>query len=112
MKAKINKKEEDGNFISEFFKMFDFYKNLPDNLREPTLTGATFSLGLIGMIVFLIISKTYEFRHQQHSEIMIDFNPDDKLPINLDITFPFCPCYPLSLDIIDKTGVHIVDIEG
>ena len=44
---------------------------------------------------------------------MIDVNSgEEKLHINLDITFPNCPCGPLSLDIVDVTGVHVVDIEG
>ena len=44
---------------------------------------------------------------------MIDVNSgEEKLHINLDITLPHCPCYPLSLDIVDVTGVHVVDIEG
>jgi len=44
---------------------------------------------------------------------MIDVNSgDEKLHINLDITFPKAPCMPLSLDIVDITGVHVVEIEG
>lgn len=44
---------------------------------------------------------------------MIDVNSgEEKLHINLDITLPKCPCDILSLDIVDVTGVHVVDIEG
>lgn len=44
---------------------------------------------------------------------MIDVNSgDEKLHINLDITLPKSPCAILSLDIVDVTGVHLVDIEG
>ena len=44
---------------------------------------------------------------------MIDVNSgEEKLHINLDVTLPKCPCDILSLDIVDVTGVHVVDIEG
>jgi hypothetical protein len=44
---------------------------------------------------------------------MINVNTgEEKLHINLDITLPKAPCGVLSLDIVDVTGVHIVDIEG
>lgn len=44
---------------------------------------------------------------------MIDVNSgEEKLHINMDITLPKSPCAPLSLDIVDVTGVHVVDIEG
>jgi hypothetical protein len=44
---------------------------------------------------------------------MIDVNSgEEKLHINLDITLQKCPCDILSLDIVDVTGVHVVDIEG
>lgn len=44
---------------------------------------------------------------------MVDVNSGaEKLHINMDITLPKCPCGPLSLDIVDVTGVHVVDIEG
>jgi len=44
---------------------------------------------------------------------MIDVNSgEEKLHINLDITLMKAPCHILSLDIVDVTGVHVVDIEG
>lgn len=44
---------------------------------------------------------------------MIDVNSgEEKLHINLDITIEKVPCAILSLDIVDVTGVHVVDIEG
>jgi len=44
---------------------------------------------------------------------MIDVNSgEEKLHINLDITLYKSPCDILSLDIVDVTGVHVVDIEG
>jgi hypothetical protein len=44
---------------------------------------------------------------------MIDVNSgEEKLHINLDITLHKAPCSILSLDIVDVTGVHVVDIEG
>jgi hypothetical protein len=44
---------------------------------------------------------------------MIDVNSgDEKLFINLDITIPKAPCAILSLDVVDVTGVHVVDIRG
>lgn len=30
----------------------------------------------------------------------------------MDIVLPRCPCHVLSLDIVDVTGVHIVNVEG
>lgn len=44
---------------------------------------------------------------------MIEINSgEEKLHINMDITLQYCPCHILSLDIVDVTGVHVVDIEG
>lgn len=35
-------------------KEFDFYKNLPRELAEPTYVGATMSVGVLGLMAFLI----------------------------------------------------------
>ena len=59
---KLNpKREEDKNCIAEFFKTFDFYKDLPDSLTEPSLTGASISVVLMVIISVLLATKTYAF---------------------------------------------------
>lgn len=41
--------------------MFDFYKDLPDSLSEPSLTGAGISIVLIVIIGGLLFTHTYTF---------------------------------------------------
>ena len=86
---KLNPKHgEDDSCIGNFFKMFDFYKDLPDSLSEPTLTGASVSIILLTIIGLLLSQTVYNFiSFQKQSEIMIDVNSgEEKLHINLDIT--------------------------
>lgn len=108
------KNSEDQNCCAEFIKKFDFYKDLPDSLSEPTLTGASVSIVLMVIIGLLLSQTVYDYvQFQKQSEIMIDVNSgEEKLHINLDITLEKAPCHILSLDIVDVTGVHVVDIEG
>jgi hypothetical protein len=40
---------------------FDFYKNLPDSLSEPTLTGAWVSIVLMSILGVLLFQSTYNF---------------------------------------------------
>lgn len=62
MKKKINKTHgEESNCFVEFVKGFDFYKDLPDSLSEPTLTGASVSLVLVAIIVLLCSQSAYNF---------------------------------------------------
>ena len=50
---KFNPKDESNCFI-KFIKSFDFYKDLPDSLSEPTLTGASVSVVLVSIIGILL----------------------------------------------------------
>ena len=52
---KLNAKhDDDANCCVRFIRSFDFYKDLPDSLSEPTLTGASVSLFLMTIIGLLI----------------------------------------------------------
>ena len=56
---KLNPKEnENKNCCVEFIKKFDFYKDLPDNLTEPTLTGSFMSCVFITVFFLLLIYRT------------------------------------------------------
>ena len=54
---KYNSKDESNCFVN-FIKSFDFYKDLPDSLSEPTLTGASVSIILVSIIGLLLV-KSY-----------------------------------------------------
>ena len=61
MNTKKFKKDERSNCCAEIIKTFDFYKDLPDSLSEPTLTGASVSLVLVAIIGVLVFQATYNF---------------------------------------------------
>lgn len=59
---KLNPKHsEDQNCCVEFIKTFDFYKDLPDSLSEPTLTGASVSIILMVIIGLLLSQTVYDY---------------------------------------------------
>ena len=60
MRANMRRQDDD-NCIVSFIKRFDFYKNLPDSLSEPTLTGASVSVILLSIIGILLTQATYQF---------------------------------------------------
>ena len=78
----------------------------------------------LGLMVAMFITQTMEFmQYQKSSEVLIDVNTelnkvrylDNKclqLNINMNITMHKAPCHILSLDIVDVTGVHVVDVQG
>ena len=44
---------------------------------------------------------------------MIDINTEkDQLRVTMDITLPHCPCAPLSLEVVDITGVIKKNLKG
>jgi hypothetical protein len=61
MKIKKFNDKEKGNCLVELIKSFDFYKNLPDSLSEPTLTGAWVSIVLMSILGVLLFQSTYNF---------------------------------------------------
>lgn len=60
-KAQKIQRQDDDNCIVGFVKRFDFYKDLPDSLSEPTLTGASVSIVLLSIIGILLTQATYQF---------------------------------------------------
>lgn len=54
MKTKKYNSKDQSNCFVNFVKSFDFYKDLPDSLSEPTLTGASVSVVLVSIIGILL----------------------------------------------------------
>ena len=60
-KSLKSNQRNDENFVFRLVKNFDFYKDLPDSLSEPTLTGASVSVILMSIIGLLLTQATYNF---------------------------------------------------
>lgn len=63
----------------------------------------------------LFITHTIKFmEYKKTSEVIIDVNTKEvnKLNINMIITMHKSPCHILSMDVVDVTGVHVVDVAG
>jgi len=99
----------------DLLKQFDFYKDLPRDLAEPTNSGAGISLIVMAIMGLLLLQETWSYvTPVKTSEIVIDVKSsgEEKLGINLNISLPRVPCEILSLDVVDVTGVHVVDVGG
>jgi len=67
------KKRDRDLSIADRIKLFDFYKDLPQDLAEPSVSGATgthlkfiiflclVSLTVIALMCLLLLSQTYQF---------------------------------------------------
>jgi hypothetical protein len=65
------KKQDQGGSCS-FLRVFDFYKDLPRGLAQPSLLGATVSTFFIGLLCALIFYQVVEFQQfQKTSEMTI-----------------------------------------
>lgn len=93
-------------------KRFDIYPKTIDDFKEKTMIGAAISIVSMSIIVFLVISELLLYmNHERIDELYVDTQGDGKIPIYLNISFPALSCDALSLDIMDVTGEHQLNVE-
>lgn len=64
--------------FGDTLKEFDFYKDLPRDLAEPTFLGATMSVGVLGLMCVLFFYQVLEFMSfKSTTEIIIDTSEED-----------------------------------
>jgi len=82
-------------------KSFDIYRRLPKDMTEPTVSGATISMVCSIVMLFLFMSETaHFFTPDITSDMEVDVSSASQtIFINMDIDFPYMPCYVLSLDV-------------
>ena len=124
--------------MADFIRGFDFYKDLPKDLQEPSVSGASgmycfdndnFSFDgryvsdgtdvyLVDLYIHAVLKIIRgDHRCQHFGQQGTLFNCTDtclplQLNINMNITMHRAPCHILSLDVVDVTGVHVVDVAG
>ncbi|CAI6003386.1 unnamed protein product [Closterium sp. NIES-65] len=83
-----------------------------DHLTQKTLSGAIVTLlGVAIMVVLFAHELSFVLTPEVHEEMAVDKTPrDEKLDVYLNISFPSLPCNVISLDALDMSGNHEVDI--
>jgi len=79
---------------------------------QKTSSGAAVSaVGLLIMALLFVHELRFYLETVTVHEMSVDVNRGEKLPIHINMTFPALPCEVLSLDAIDMSGKHEVDLD-
>lgn len=93
-------------------RSMDGYKRTSEDYKIRTFSGAIVTLVAVFLILIFSISETMSYLSVQKSSKLIIDNPnEEKLKITFDVTFPSLPCSFISLDAMDASGNHQLDID-
>ncbi|GAB5371732.1 hypothetical protein AAMO2058_001605200 [Amorphochlora amoebiformis] len=98
-------------------KYLDFYKRIQTDIREKTPVGGAVSITAAVLMSMLFLCETYSYIQgvPVHS-ISID-DHDNMSPtagsfwVNFDVTFPAVTCDHISVDVEDRLGSRVFDIQ-
>jgi len=92
-------------------RSFDAYPKLNDEFKVKTLSGSLISLAALTIILLLFFSElSIYLTTETVDHLFVDVSRGEKLRINFDVTFPHIPCTLLSLDAMDVSGSHQLDV--
>ncbi|CAK9229104.1 unnamed protein product [Sphagnum troendelagicum] len=90
----------------------DAFPRAQDHLVQKTSSGAAVSIiGLIIMATLFVHELRFYLQTVTVHEMSVDVKRGEKLPIHINMTFPALPCDVLSMDAIDMSGKHEVDLD-
>lgn len=90
----------------------DFYRKLPSDLTQASVTGASLSLMAAVAIVLLVILEFSAFMTvKTHSEMVVDRSRHGELlRINFNMSFPALPCEFATVDVSDSLGTKRLNL--
>lgn len=98
--------------LKQALKSLDAFPRAEDHLLHKTQSGALVSIvGLVIMATLFLHELTYYLTTYTVHEMSVDLKRGETLPIHINITFPSLPCDALSVDAIDMSGKHEVDLD-
>ncbi|XP_057773335.1 uncharacterized protein LOC130992634 isoform X1 [Salvia miltiorrhiza] len=100
-----------GNF-KQALRNIDAFPRAEDHLLQKTKSGAFVSIvGLVIMATLFVHELTYYLSTYTVHQMSVDLKRGETLPIHINMTFPSLPCDVLSVDAIDMSGKHEVDLD-
>lgn len=99
-------------FKLQSLKNLDAFPRAEEHLTRKTSSGAVVSvIGLVLMATLFIHELKYYLTTNTIHEMSVDVKRGENLPIHINMTFPSIPCEILSVDAIDMSGKHEVDLD-
>jgi len=90
---------------------FDAFSSTHSEFRAKTKTGAFLSIiSLFIMVALFITETTWYITESVRPRLYVDTTLGEQLQINIDIDFPALPCSFISVNAMDKTGNHQLNI--
>ena len=86
---------------------------LNEEFKVKTFGGAIVSVIAVCVICLLFVSELRLFLSVDTVDhLYVDVSRGEKLRINFDVTFPYIPCSLLSVDAMDVSGSHQLDVSA
>ncbi|KAE9596448.1 hypothetical protein Lal_00048656 [Lupinus albus] len=98
--------------VKQVIKNLDAFPRAEDHLLQKTQSGALVSvIGIIIMSTLFIHELSFYLTIHTVHQMSVDLTRGETLPIHINMTFPSLPCNVLSVDAIDMSGKHEVDLD-
>ncbi|KAK1277089.1 Protein disulfide-isomerase 5-4 [Acorus gramineus] len=93
-------------------KNLDAFPRAEEHLLQKTRSGAIVSIvGLVIIATLFMHELQYYLTTYTVHQMSVDLKRGETLPIHINVTFPSLPCDVLSVDAIDMSGKHEVDLD-
>ncbi|GAB4850709.1 hypothetical protein Ancab_030009 [Ancistrocladus abbreviatus] len=98
--------------VKQAIKRFDAFPRAEEHLLQKTQSGAIVSIiGLLIMATLFLHELRYYLSTYTIHQMSVDLKRGETLPIHINMTFPSLPCDVLSVDAVDMSGKHEVDLD-
>ncbi|KAK1404805.1 Endoplasmic reticulum vesicle transporter [Heracleum sosnowskyi] len=98
--------------VKQALRSLDAFPRAEDHLMQKTQSGAFVSvLGLVIMTTLFVHELRYYLTTYTVHQMSVDLKRGETLPIHINMTFPSLPCDVISVDAIDMSGKHEVDLD-
>lgn len=111
-KRRASREEISNMQLLDRLKRFDAYPKTLEEVQVRTTSGATISIVSMVIIFVLVVSEFSAYISTgTHHELYVDTTVGEQLQINFDVTFPRLACAYVSVDLMDVSGNHELDVD-